>query len=214
MDEFVLAAEPREKLGSRASGGLRARGRLPANIYGHNEANVHFSLDTKQFTRFLNQGHRILELRIGNRSEHAVVKEVQYDPLGSEIVHVDFTRISRDEKIEVEVVVELIGTPRGVNSGGVLNFERKEVLVRGLPQDIPESLSLDVQALDMGEAIRIRDLPAIEKCEFLEDEDLVVVMVSVPRGIVEPVEGAEPEPSEPEVIKKKPEEEAEAEAEG
>ena len=117
MDEFVLSAEPREEVGSRACSRIRASGRLPANIYGRKEPNVHFSLDTRQFTKFLKEGHRILEFRIGDREEHAVVKEVQYDALGSEIIHVDFTRISRDEKIEVEVPVELIGIPKGVNSG-------------------------------------------------------------------------------------------------
>ncbi len=209
MDEFVLGTEPREEVGSRASSRLRASGRLPANIYGHKEHNVHFSLDERQFTKFLNEGHRILEFRIGDQEEHAVVKEVQYDSLGSEIIHVDFLRISRDEKIEVEVPVELIGTPKGINSGGVLNFERKEVLVSGFPQDVPESLPLDVQALEMGEAIRIRDLPAVANCEFVEDGGLVVVIIAVPRGTEEEAaEGEAPGPSEPEVIKqKKPEEE-------
>ncbi len=208
MDEFVLGTEPREEVGSRASSRLRASGRLPANIYGHKEPNVHFSLDVRQFTKFLNEGHRILEFRIGDQEEHAVVKEVQYDSLGSEIIHVDFVRISRDEKIEVEVPVQLIGVPKGVNRGGVLNFERKEILVSGFPQDVPESLPLDVQALEMGEAIRIRDLPAVENCEFVEDPGLVVVLVVVPRGTEESDEGEAPSLSEPEVIKqKKPEEE-------
>ena len=208
MDEFVLSVEPRAEVGSRASSRLRASGRLPANIYGHKEPNVHFSLDARQFTKFLSEGHRILEFRVGGREEHAVVKEVQYDSLGSEIIHVDFVRISRDEKIEVEVPVELIGTPKGVKSGGVLNFERKEILVSGFPQDMPESLPLDVQELEMGEAIRIRDLPAVESCEFVEDPGLVVVMVAVPRGTEESEEVEAPGPTEPEVIKqKKPEEE-------
>lgn len=212
MDELVLGAEPREEVGSRACARIRAAGRLPANIYGHNEPNVHFSLDTRQFTKFLNEGHRILEFRIGNREEHAVVKEVQYDALGSEIIHVDFTRISRDEKIEVEVPVELIGIAKGINSGGVLNFERKEILVSGFPQDIPESLPLDVQSLDLGEAIRIKDLPAVANCEFVDDAEQVVVMVAVPRGTDEPAEGEAPEPSEPEVIKQKKPEEGGAES--
>jgi large subunit ribosomal protein L25 len=207
MDEFVLIAEPREEVGSRACSRLRARGRLPANIYGHNKPNVHCSLDTWQFTKFLTDGHRILRVRINGSEEHAVVKEVQYDSLGSAIVHVDFTRIRRDEKIQVEVAIELIGIPKGVNSGGVLSFERKEVLVSGFPQDIPEIIRLDVQAVDLGHAIRIKDLPAVAKCEFVDDPEFVVLMVAVPRGQEEPVEGAVPGPTEPEIIKRKPDEE-------
>ena len=208
MDEFVLGAETRTEFGSRAAGRLRGSGRLPANIYGHNEPNVHCSLDAKQFARFLNAGHRILAIRIGDKEEHGVVKQVQYDALGSDIVHVDFTRISRDEEIEVEVPVELIGVPKGVSSGGVLSFTRKEILVRGFPQDIPESLPLDVQSLEMGQAIRIKDLAPVTNCQFVENEELVVVMVAIPRGTEEPVEGAEAGPSEPEVITQKKDDEA------
>ena len=208
MDEFVLSAQMRTDFGSRAAGRLRESGRLPANIYGHNESNVHFSLDAKQFTSFLNAGHRMLAIRIDDTEEHGVVKEVQYDAMGSAIVHVDFTRVSRDETIEVEVSVELIGVPKGVSSGGVLSFARKEVLVSGFPQDIPESLPLDVHGLEMGEAFRIKDLVRLERCKYVEDDELVVVMVAAPRGVEESVEEGEAGPTEPEVIKQKKDEKA------
>lgn len=203
MEELFLNAEMRAELGSRAATALRASGRLPANLYGQSGGNVHFTLDRKEFTRFLEAGHRMAELRIGSAVEHGVVKEVQYDGLGSSIVHVDFTRVSRDVAIEVEVPVALAGVPKGVAAGGSLNVTRHEVLVRGLPHDLPESVALNVEDLDLGQVVRIRDMPEIPSCEYAEDDEMVVVMVAAPKGTT--AEELEEGPSEPEVIGQKTE---------
>lgn len=202
MKDHILEAQPRETKGSRAAKELRQSGRVPANVYGHNEPNVLVSLDQKEFTRFLHDGHRILSLKVGSTMERSVVKEVQYDALGSEIVHVDFTRISEDEAIEVEVPLELVGIPKGVTSGGILDVPQKEVLVSALPKDIPESITLQIETLEMGAQLRIKDLPAIPNCRYVGDEELVVLAVHAPRTEAEaaPSEG---EASEPEVIQRK-----------
>ena len=212
MEEFVLSAELREERGTRAARRLRDGGRLPANLYGHNEPNVHMTLDQKEFTQFLNAGHRVLALQIGSAREQSVVKEVQY-AMGSDIIHVDFTRISADEAIHMEVPVELIGIPKGVGAGGILDFPHKEVLVSGFPQDIPELIPLKVDALEIGDAIRIRELPTQEKCEFLEDGEMIVVMISAPRveALPDP-EAEEGAPTEPEVIQQRKEDEEESES--
>lgn len=208
MEEFVLSAEVREQRGTRAARRLREDGRLPGNLYGHKEPNVHVTLDRKEFTTFLMEGHRVLALQIGSEREHSVVKEVQYDPMGSEIVHVDFTRISADESIQVEVPIELVGVPKGVSSGGILDFPHKEVLVSGFPRHIPELISVRVEDLEIGGAVRIHDLPVPEQCEFVENGEMIVATVSAPRVEAEPESGAEEtEGSEPEVIQQRKEEE-------
>ncbi len=209
MEELSLSGELRTEFGSRVSATMRGEGRLPANLYGLGKPNVHFSLDRSEFTRFLDAGHRMVTLSVGGAVEHGVVKEVQYDGLGSSIVHVDFTRISADVEIEVEVALELIGVPKGVASGGSLNFTHKEVLVHGLPQHIPESIVLNVEALEQGESIRIKNLPPVANCRYVEDEETVLVAVSAPRG-AEEAAPAEEGPSEPEVIKKKEDEDSDA----
>ena len=208
MESFELDAEPRSETGSRAARRMRADGLLPANIYGHKEENVLVSLDAKEFRLFFEAGHRILTLRVGSKSERNVVKSVQYDSMGSDILHVDFTRISEHERLEIEVPVEQIGIPKGVVSGGVLEFPLKDVLVSGPADAIPEHIMVNVETLDVGQALRIKDLPVPDKCSFVQDAEQVVLHITASRATEEP-ESAEAETSQPEVIgKAKADEEA------
>lgn len=208
MEQFVLNAESRNAFGSRASKRIRETGRVPANIYGHKEANVFVTLDAKEFGKFLGAGHRIVTIRVGSKEEPSVVKEVQYDHLGMGLVHVDFTRIRRDEKIQVEVPIETIGVPKGISGGGVLEFPLKEVLVSGFPQDIPEHIAINIEALELGHVVRVKDLPATANCSYVDDPETVVVTI-VHQTIEVPVAPVEGVPVLPEVIGKKKEEEPE-----
>jgi large subunit ribosomal protein L25 len=210
-DEIVLKTQPRTDLGKRAARRIRGMGLIPANIYGHKEEQVLVSLDAKEFTRFLEAGHRFATLRVGDKDERSVVKEVQYDALGAKLIHVDFTRISRYEKLRVEVPVETVGIPKGMASGGVMVFPLKELLVEGLPDDIPEHYSINIEPLEIGQAIRVKDLTPPTNCIFVADPESVVLMVTQQREEV-PVAPAEVQPVQPEVIGKKKEELEEAEA--
>lgn len=211
MEEIVLKAEPRTELGTRSARRLRRGGRLPANIYGHKEENVLLTIDAKEFSRFLEAGHRIVSIHFGQKSERGVVKEVQYDAFGTTPVHADFTRIRSDEKIEVEVPVEPIGVPKGVSGGGVLMFPVQELLVSGLPADIPQRYQVNIESLEIGQFLRLKDLAPPPKCAFVGDADTVVIAVTQKREeipVAAPVEGV---PAQPEVIGKKKEEPEEGE---
>jgi len=205
MEKIVFQAESRKDLGTKAARRIRSRGLLPANIYGHGDDQILVSIDAKEFTKFLDAGHRIATVRIDGKEERSVVKEVQYDALGSTLIHVDFTRISRDEKIQMSVPVETIGTPKGLSAGGVLVFPLKELDITGFPDDIPEHFPINIEALEVGQSIRVKDLTVPPKCEFAADSEAVVIMIAHPReeAPVAPVEAA---PVQPEVIGKKKEE--------
>ena len=199
MDEFVLTGSPRSEFGRKATRRLRREGRLPVNIYGHKETNVNASLDAREFRRFFEDGHRMATLEIDGKQEHGVVKEVQYDGLGNEILHVDFTRVSRDEKIEIEVPFEIVG----VVAGGVVDFAHREVRILGLPGHLPAHIELRVSALKIGAAIRVTDVPEPADCQILDDRDLVVFAVHAPKGVETSEDvSAEDAPSEPEIIGK------------
>ncbi len=203
MEEFVLKGLPRADCGKKASRHLRQDGRLPVNIYGHKEDNLNATLDEREFRRFFEAGHRIATLDIDGKQEHGLVKEVQYDGLGSAILHVDFTRVSKDEKIEIEVPFSLLG----VVAAGVMDFPHKEVKIQGLPASIPEHIELGVGDLKIGDSIRVKDVPVPAGCTILDDSDLVVLAVHAPKGI-EALEEAPSDvaASEPEVIGKPKEE--------
>src|SRR5437588_12484323 len=116
----TVAARQRSELGSRANKRLRDAGFLPGVIYGHKEAVVPVTLPRKEVVGHLNHGAHLFDLAVDGRSEKVLVKEVQYDHLGIEVLHVDFARVSLDETVEVTVPLELRGEPKGEAEGGVL----------------------------------------------------------------------------------------------
>lgn len=211
MDEYVLKAEVRDVFGTRPMRRLRVTGKLPAILYGHKQENVALSLDAKEFRKFFEAGHRFATIEFGSVSEPGLIKAVQYDAFGTTLIHVDFARVSTDEKIEVEVAVELVGAAKGLAAGGILDFSLKEILVEGFPRDLPERYPINVEALDLDQSIRIRDLTPPANCSFGQDPETVVVAVvrHQVEAVVAPAEG---EPTQPEVITRKKEEPPESEA--
>jgi len=214
MEENFLTAEPRTQTGSRAARRMRKTGRVPAVIYGQNEENVAISVDAKAMAKLLHEGRRIVTIQLGQKADRSVVKEVQYDAYGNNMVHVDFTRIRRDQKIEVAVPIETFGVPKGLSAGGVLSFPVQEILVSGLPEHIPQRYRLNIEALEIGNIIRLKELAPPPNCTFLGDADTVIVAVVQKREEVPVAPPVEVQAAQPEVIGKKKEEgEAEPEAE-
>ncbi len=212
MEEFVLEAEPRALRGSKAARRLRESGRLPANIYGLGAENLLVSLDAKTFQKFFSAGHSFATIRIGDRTEYGVVKEVQYDAFGSQILHVDFVRVRQDQEVEIEVGIETVGTPAGVVAGGVLSFPVQSLRIACLPADAPEKYVLPIESLEIGHVIRLKDLVPPPRCRFVGDPETVVVGVLHRREEVPVAAPAEAAAEEPEVIGKKKEAPEEPEA--
>src|SRR5207248_7489689 len=115
-----VTAKPRPELGSRANKRLRDAGFIPGVIYGQKEAVVPVTLPKKEVVNHINRGAHLFDLAVDGKSEKVLVKEVQYDHLGIEVLHVDFARVSLDEKVELTVPLELKGEPKGEADGGVL----------------------------------------------------------------------------------------------
>jgi large subunit ribosomal protein L25 len=201
-----ITAKPRAELGSRANKRLRDAGLLPGVIYGHKEAIVPVTLPRKETVNHLKHGAHVFDLSVGGKSEKVLVKEVQYDHLGLEVIHVDFARVSLDEKVEVTVPVELKGEPKGEKDGGVLQQIINELEVECLVTDIPEKILHNVSEMALDDVVRIKDLQLPQGVRVLQDGELIVAQVrEIKEEEVAPavVEGE----AEPEVIGKKVEEE-------
>ena len=213
MDELIFEAQPRSEYGRRASNAYRAQGLLPANIYGLGKENLTVTIDTKEFTRAFMSGQRIVTINTAGGQEKSVVKEVQYDGLGDELVHVDFTRIDIHQKITLEVALEIVGTV----VAGVLEVPLKEVKVESLPAGFPSSIPVNITELKIGDVIRVGDLEAPEGCTFADEPETLVLQVTAPVEMEEEAaveEGAEGEsPDEPEVVGKPKDEDSEEAAE-
>jgi large subunit ribosomal protein L25 len=137
---------------------------------------------------------------------------VQFDHLGIEVLHVDFARVSLDERVEVTVPLELKGTPKGEADGGVLQQIVAELEIECVVTDIPDVITHNVSEMGIDDVVHIKDLKLPPGAKALQDEDLIVAMVKV----IEEDAGApaaEAETAEPEVIGRKPEDAAAAEGE-
>lgn len=201
-----VSAKSRSELGSRANKRLRDSGFIPGVIYGHKEAVIPVTLAKKELTGHLNHGAHLFDLALDGKSEKVLVKEVQYDHLGVEVIHVDFARVSLDEKVEITVALELKGTPKGEAEGAVLQQIISELEIECLVTDIPTVIRQNVSDLEKDAVLHIKDLQLPPGVRVLQDPDLIVATV---REIVEAAgaEAAEATTAEPEVIGRKPGEE-------
>ena len=210
--QVKLSARPRSESGRNAVKQVRARGGVPAVIYGSKDKPANLEVSRREIEALLSHavGENILvELEIDEKGTKtnrlSLIQEVQHHPLRGEILHVDFHAVSMTEKISADIVIESFGEPDGVkNFGGLLEQSMRSVSIRCLPQHLPELIRVDVSALKIGDSIHVRDLPLPADVEADEDGDLTVFIVAEPAVVEEPVVAAAPEA--PEVIKeKKPE---------
>jgi large subunit ribosomal protein L25 len=216
-DTLSLKTEPRKGQGSRDANRLRKVGRIPAVVYGHKETPASVTVSGDELRSIIRHHARTLQLVVGSKTETVLIQEVQHDHLGSEILHVDFRRVSKDERIKTTVDIELRGVAPGTNSGGVLDQPLHQVHVECPALAVPESIRVKIDSLLVGQAIHVKELELPAGVKILDDPDLVVVQVKQqvvqpePTPVVAPTEAGAPVAAEPEVITKKKEKPAEEE---
>jgi large subunit ribosomal protein L25 len=221
MPEIVVAAERRTESGKNANRRLRVKGLIPGVVYAASKEAEAVSVSPKDIGAILKSAageNTLFELELGGARRKVILKEFQREPIRGKLLHADFYEVALDKKIEVKVHVEVVGVPVGVKTqGGILDFVTRELEIECLPGDIPEKVTVDVSALELGKHLRVSDLKVSDKVTVLTEQDVVVVHVVAPRAeeVAAPVEaaaGAEAG-TEPEVIKKgKPAEGEAAEA--
>ena len=197
-EQVTLKAAPRTHLGTRNARKLRETGQVPAIIYGHGEAVRPISVNLHDLTVAIQHGARMLNLDLDGGGEQVLVKDVQYDYLGTKIIHADFTRVSLDEKVTLAVALHFRGTPKGVESdGGVLTTTLNEIEVECLPTDIPEAIQVHVVGMAVGDTLTVADLTLPEGVVAVTDPGAVVASVTVvaeeEEELVEEAAEAQPE---------------------
>jgi len=219
MEEIFLEVEPREETGRAKAKDLRGAGLIPAVVYAAGKKSQAIKISRSVLLRLIHQ-HRIegvlINLKVKDDKKHAprscLIKEIQYDPVYEDIVHVDFNEISLTKAIKVNVPVAVKGEPAGVKQeGGSLEHILWEIEVECLPTNIPKDIEVDVSNLKIGDAIHIKDIVAPDGVKILNDPSAIVLSVVAPMKEevpAAPVEGEEKQ--EPEVIKEKKEAPAEA----
>jgi large subunit ribosomal protein L25 len=210
-ESVVLVAQPRETRGTRAARRLRQQGLVPGVVYGHKEATVSVAVPEDELTRAIRTGLHILDLKADGSTQTVLIKDVQWDALGKELLHVDFTRVAADERVVVTVPVEVRGTAPGLAEGGVLDQPVHSLQVECLVRAVPESIRVPVGELHLGGMIHVRDLTLPPDVRVVADPDTVIVHVTAKQVVEEPAAAAPAaaEAGEPEVIGRQKAEEGE-----
>jgi large subunit ribosomal protein L25 len=195
-----LKAEIREQTGSKAAARIRKQGRVPAIVYGHKEEPVAISLDAHDFVEALHHGHRLMDVKIGRKSEKTIVKDLQYDHLGRSIIHADLIRVDVKEKVVVTVPIELKGTAKGTHHGGLLEEHADHLEVECLPTGIPEAIIVSVKDLEVGDAIHAGDVEMPAGVTLVSPVDTLLVACHVLAAAKTTEELEEEAPVAPEVI--------------
>jgi large subunit ribosomal protein L25 len=199
-DSVTLATQKRQANGSAGARRLRQRGLIPAVLYGHKEETVPLAVSQEEFAVILRHHTRVVDLDHEGKKEKALIREVQWDHLGHDVLHVDFARVAEDERIKIDVRIELRGIAPGVTGGGVLDQPLHTLHIECPVISVPESIRVNVGELQIGQAIHVRDLHLPEGVKVLNDPDAIVVHVTAP--VAEPEVAAAPaaETAEPEII--------------
>lgn len=215
MEKIILKAEERAGAGKKSARDLRKKDIIPANVYkaGKGAVNIQVAEGDLEDVLHTRAGENVvITLKTGKAGDKTVViKEIQRDPIHDRILHVDFNEISLTEALKVNVPLALRGEAEGVKKdGGVLEHIMWELQVECLPTAIPEKIEADVSALKIGDAIYVKNITVPAGVKVLNDPELIAVIIKAPHVEVPKEEVAAEAPTEPELIRKKKEEEPEA----
>lgn len=208
-EKSALKAEIRENTGSAYARKVRKDRRIPAIVYGHKQEPVSISIDAHDFTEGLHHGQRLMDIKLGRKKETVLVKDIQYDHLGKDIIHADLMRVSVTELVTVAVPIELKGVAKGTHEGGIVEEHIDHLEIECKVTDIPESIVISVKELDVDEHIFVRDVQLPQNVTLVTEPDTLLVSCSIVVAAKTTEEIEAEEPVAPEVIGKeeKPEEE-------
>lgn len=216
MEKIILKAEVRKGTGKRVAKDLRNKAIIPANVYKSGKAALTLQVKTEDLAKILHTKageNVIITLKISGgedaiKDKTVLIKEIQREPIHDRILHVDFGEISLTEALKVDVPLAARGEPIGVKiDGGILEHILRELHIECLPTAIPEKIEVDVTNLKIGDSIFVKDIAVPADVKVLNDPELIALIVKAPK-VEAPKEEAPAETAEPELIRKKKEEEA------
>jgi len=209
MANTNLAAEQRSETGKGVARKLRAAGRIPAVVYGHNRAAESITVDARELERLLSRisaASTVVELGLGAGTARTLIREIQRHPVKRHILHVDFQELVAGEKVTVSVPLVFVGTSVGVREqGGIFEEVMREISITVDPASIPNHVDVDISKLTIGHPIHVRDLQLPAGVTVLDDADLTVCSVAGSKASAS--DEAAASPAEPEVIRQKKAEE-------
>lgn len=192
MSDTALQVEIRQETGKESAKKIRNMGKIPAVLYSQDEETVKCTINAHELERIIHKEVNIIDAVFeGGKAKKTIIREIQRDPVSSQLLHVDLLAIKLDEKVRMNIPVQLTGTPEGVKTGGgILEHPLREVEVEGLPLDIPDHLVIDVSMMMLGDVMTLENV-LVDKFEFITERHHPVAMVVQPKVAKAAVEEVE-----------------------
>ncbi len=182
MKTVSLSGTLRAYVGKKDAKKLRKEGKVPCVIYGGKEQR-HFFLDQKDFKKIIFTPEVfIIKIELGKESFETILQEIQYHPVSDIVLHADFLELIPGKPVTLAIPVQMEGSAPGVIKGGRLQLRLRKIRMKGLVEDMPEHVVLDITGLDIGNSIKVKEIPG-EKLQFLDPANAVVVSVKAARGV-------------------------------
>ena len=206
---LVLKAQIRDGSGSKNSTALRKKGMIPAVVYGHKEKPVSIAVSQRDFLASLLRGSRLFDVETAGKQEKLLIKDVQYDHLGKDVIHADFMRVDLTEKIKISVPIELKGTAKGAADGGIVDQHLAQLEVECMVTSIPDAIVISIKELGVGDSIHAADIKLPAGVTLATDPAAIVLACHVVVEAKTTEEADLEAPVTPEVIGKVKKEEGE-----
>ena len=186
MKSVSLDGIARVKLGKSFSKEMRKNGQVPCVIYGGSqESPIHIGIESNQLKKVIFTPNVYkLNISVEKESYEAIIRDIQFHPVNDEIIHVDFLQLKEGKLVSLEIPVKLTGNSIGVLNGGKLNLVMRKLIIRALPNHIPDDIKIDISEMRIGHSKRIEDID-LDNIEFLHPNSLVVVAIKTARAVVE-----------------------------
>lgn len=188
MKSVSISGSSRANVGKRDSNALRANGQVPCVLYGGKDQ-IHFSAPYNAFNQLVySPDVYTVKLSIDGKEYDAVMQEIQFHTINDKIIHIDFMLLNQDKPVILDIPVKSIGTSIGSRQGGKLVTNVRKLKVRALPKDLPDTIDINIENLNIGQSIRIKDLN-LPGVQFLDTENMVIVGVRTTRNVAAGAEG-------------------------
>ena len=178
---YKLEIENRKFVGKKASKEARRAGKIPSVLYYRGEKPVSILIDKQLLNQAIKSDQRIYEVEIDGESQYVMIKEAQYHPINDEIIHIDFMRVRRSEKMNISVPIVLIGKPVGVTEGGILSQSITQIEISCYPTNVPDNIEVNVDHLEINSSVSIADVTVgDEDIEIISASDISIASVIPP----------------------------------
>ena len=178
---YKLDIEIRESVGKKSTKAIRKDGMIPSTLYFKGDEPESISIDKIKLYQALKSDQRVYEVELGGESQYVMVKAVQYHPVTDEIIHLDFMRVRRSEKMTISVPLVLVGKPIGVVEGGILSQALNQIEISCFPTNVPDQIEVNIDKMEINSSISVADVSTDdEEVDILSSSEINVATITAP----------------------------------